>query len=940
MKIKEISLCSFVIAGMLGCVVRTSSVAQAAPTQKLMLSGNGIDDAVQWDFMITAGRKSNVWSKIPVPSNWDTKGFGTYSGGWNFAPTEHGLYKTTFTAPATWNGQNTTIVFEGAMTDTEVKVNGVVAGPIHQGGFYRFKYDITPLIKPGQVNTLEVTVTKDSADQSINRAERQGDYWNFGGIYRPVYLETKPSQHIDHTAINAKADGTIAVDVDLKGVTNADTLTGQVKRLDGTNVGAPFTARVATGGARTTISGRVAQPALWTAETPNLYQVEVRLSRGNREIHRTNNRFGFRTIEVRAGDGIYVNGSKVVLKGAARHSFWPTSGRATSVAISRADVLMMKEMNMNTVRAVHYPPDTHFLDLCDSLGLYVMDELGGWQKKYDTAPATKLVEEMVKRDVNHPSILLWANANEGGWNTDVDDDYALYDPQKRTVIHPWGLFGNIQTDHYENYESTKQYVTGQKGNNIFLPTEFLHGLYDGGAGAGLNDYWKAMMGQRLNAGGIIWALVDEGLVRDDQNGRIDVGGNNYPDGIVGPFREKEASFYTIKDIWSPIQLADEGAMSQSLPAAFAGRIELANNYSFINTSALRFGWKTLNFNAPSAAQSGHEIVAQGTAPSPKIAPGARGTLALNLPRTWRSADALEITVTDPTGLQISEWTWTLKKPADFVTRLVKTAPATGAATSAAMATQDDANIVLSASGTQVTISKTTGRLTDVKRGGAPFSLANGPALATGDATFSDLVLSKEGDSQVVQVNYKGNLSSVRWRLQSNGWLELSYKYNLSGTHDFLGVNFDYPEANVRNVKWLGQGPYRVWKNRMRGPKTNVWSKDYNDTPTGASVWKYPEFKGYHSNTYWAQLNTTEGKITVVSGNENLFLRLFTPKDGPDPRTTATIFPSGNLSFLDGIAPIGSKFDKAAGTGPEGAPNAVNGDFARTLYFHFGELPVR
>jgi hypothetical protein len=126
---------------------------------------------------------------------------------------------------------------------------------------------------------------------------------------------------------------------------------------------------------------------------------------------------------------------------------------------------------------------------------------------------------------------------------------------------------------------------------------------------------------------------------------------------------------------------------------------------------------------------------------------------------------------------------------------------------------------------------------------------------------------------------------------------------------------------------------------MLGLNTDVWAKEYNDTATGASVFKYPEFKGYHAETYWAQLNTTEGKITLVSGDENLFLRLFTPKFGPDPRTTIAPFPGGNVSFLDGIPAVGTKFDAPAVTGPEGAPNVVNGDFQRTVSFYFGELPT-
>ena len=113
------------------------------------------------------------------------------------------------------------------------------------------------------------------------------------------------------------------------------------------------------------------------------------------------------------------------------------------------DVRLIKEMNMNAVRMSHYPPDAHFLEACDELGLYVLDELAGWQGSYDTPTATRLVGEMVRRDVNHPSILFWDNGNEGGWNTDVDGEFAKWDPQHRPVLHPWEKFSGIDTNHYE-----------------------------------------------------------------------------------------------------------------------------------------------------------------------------------------------------------------------------------------------------------------------------------------------------------------------------------------------------------------------------------------------------------------------------------------------------------------------------------------------------------
>ncbi|MEK8110344.1 glycoside hydrolase family 2 TIM barrel-domain containing protein [Micromonospora sp. M12] len=130
--------------------------------------------------------------------------------------------------------------------------------------------------------------------------------------------------------------------------------------------------------------------------------------------------------------------------------------------MARQDIALMKDMNMNAVRMSHYPPDAFFLDLCDELGLYVIDELAGWQKRYDEGVGAPLVAAMVSRDVNHPSILFWANGNEGGWNTGLDDDYAQYDIQKRKVLHPWSTFSNIDTSHYQTYSSTVSKAAGAR----------------------------------------------------------------------------------------------------------------------------------------------------------------------------------------------------------------------------------------------------------------------------------------------------------------------------------------------------------------------------------------------------------------------------------------------------------------------------------------------
>jgi beta-galactosidase/beta-glucuronidase len=167
-------------------------------TETQLLSGWDKDHTVDWDFYCTGGRNSGKWTKIPVPSNWELKGFGTYNYGREKVKSdEKGLYKYQFKLKPEWKKKRVFIVFEGSMTDTKVKINGKLAGPVHQGVFYRFKYEIGKLLDFKGKNLLEVEVAKKSADTSVNRAERDAYYWVFGGIYRPVYLEAVPEVFIE-----------------------------------------------------------------------------------------------------------------------------------------------------------------------------------------------------------------------------------------------------------------------------------------------------------------------------------------------------------------------------------------------------------------------------------------------------------------------------------------------------------------------------------------------------------------------------------------------------------------------------------------------------------------------------------------------------------------------------------------------------------------------
>ena len=911
------------------------------PTAVQYLSGTGSDSTVNWDFRVSGGRKAGVWSTIPVPSNWEMQGFGTYkySDDWSKspAPDSVGEYRHQFRVPADWRGKRVTIVVGASMTDTDVRINGRSAGPTHRGGFYEFRYDVTDLVKPGVDNQLEVTVKKFSSDSSINRAERQSDFWLFGGIFRPVWLEAVPVQHIAHVAIDAKHTGAFSADVDVDSARAGTRLTAQVESLNGAAVGAPFSVAVPAGRSRVTIKSSLTGIKQWSAEWPNLYRVRFRLASAGAPGHEVVQRFGFRTIEVRVHDGFYVNGFPIHLKGSDRHTFWPTTGRATNKALSIKDVKLMKEMNMNAVRMSHYPPDAHFLDVCDSLGLYVLDELTGWQKSYSTAAGLPLVPELVDRDVNHPSIVLWDNGNEGGWNRALDGEFAKYDPQKRNVIHPWENFGGINTGHYEQFDCCAAWFF--HGDDLIMPTEMMHGLYDGGAGAGLEEWWNATLASPVGLGGFIWSFADEGIVREDQGGRIDVSGNRAPDGILGPYREKEASFYTVKRLWAPVYI--QRAEQSRLPATFAGTLRVENRYDNTDLRQVKFSWQLLDFPGPGTTALGHTVAARGTIASPNIPARGVGNIQVALPANWRSHQAFALTATDAYGMEIYTWTWMLSAADVAAKTEVPADVGTGARVTSERV---GSSYVMHAAGTDVVIDSTTGRLTRLTRNGKTVSLTDGPRLVEGTATFTSIEQRTEGNDVIVEARYTGELQRITWRLTPSGWLKLDYSYRPRGAHTYFGVTFDYPEKEVTGMRWLGRGPYRVYKNRLKGVEFDVWHKDYNDTQTGLS-WNYPEFKGFHSDMYWATLETREAPITLVFGSGDQYLRVLTPSEptaaGSEPRNAHMVYPPGDISILRGIAAIGTKFTTAAQQGPAGGQNLAGnhrGSYDDTVWIFVGGNP--
>ena len=763
------------------------------------------------------------------------------------------------------------------MTDAEVLLNGRPVGEPHRGGFTRFAHDVSTMLRydrPGErPNLLEVRVAEASADASVNRAEREADYWVFGGIYRPVYLEVHPAASIIHLEVDARHDGRLAVDVESVGRVSAEVRL-QLETLAGEAVGESLTGPVVAGGAR--VEGQLDGVAPWSAESPNLYRLRVELAApGGEVLHRRVVRIGFRTVELRPGEGLFVNGRRVVLKGVNRHSHWPDTGRAVPAAVNRRDVELIRSMNMNAVRTAHSPPDADFLDACDELGLYVLDELPGWHDAYDTEVGSRILWEMVRRDVNHPSVILWANGNEGGWNPELDPLFGELDPQRRPVLHPGARALGFEASHYPDWEELGRMIDGPSGEEaeeeageaaapdrepaapaapVLLPTEMLHALYDGGGGASLGDYWQRLRASGRLAGAFLWSLFDEGVVRTDQEGRIDTAGNRGADGLLGPHREPEASYLAVRELWSPVALVGVHFSPEAV------RVELENRFDETDLARCVLRWRWLGL--PRSPEDGLAPIATpgGEEPLPAAAPGAGVTVELARPPTGVPADAVELTALAPDGRELMVW--------------VRADPALEALAAHAAAASGDPRprverqgsrlVLRAANGKWARFDLDTGALEELGHGPRRLAFSGGAHRADGRrALLTGIEVERAAEAVIVRARYEGVLEALAWSFGGSGGLELEYTLAAGEADaDYVGIGFDAPWESVAAMTWLGQGPYRVWRNRMAGAQLGIWRTERNDTVTGAS-WRYPEFPGFYAGVRWARLSTGEGTLTLA-----------------------------------------------------------------------------
>ena len=537
-----------------------------SPVEKYSICLNG-----RWKFNYAESPKDDIgnfyelgydwngWDMIEVPGNWELNkyGFPVYVNVSNefksnppYAPTVFnpvGYYIHKFEAPESWQDRNIYINFGALKSAFYLWINGQFVG-YSEDSKTPAEFDITPYIIPDQPTFIAVKALR-FCDGSYLEAQ---DYWRMSGITRDVVVYSKPKTNIFDYFVKAGLDnkyenGTFAMDVDInfnaKTIPSKLIVEAEISGVDknGNNLKKVFVKEVRkkelkkfkdkglyTLKFEKTVIQNIAP---WSAEKPNLYTLTIKIKdKKGAEIERVSSEIGFRTVEIK--DGLLkVNGKAIMVKGVNRHEHSGTTGQYVDRKTMEQDIQIMLENNINTVRTSHYPDDIYWYELCDRYGIYVIDEANNEShpQGYEENSLAKKPEwkeaflyrckNMVERDKNHPSVIVWSVGNECG--NGVCTKYC-YDWMKkrdtRPVICERALYDD-NTDYiglmYAGIDYLKDFAEKKldKKNRPFIMVEYCHAM--GNSCGGLQDYIDVFEKYPQLQGGCIWDFVDQSIIQYD-----------------------------------------------------------------------------------------------------------------------------------------------------------------------------------------------------------------------------------------------------------------------------------------------------------------------------------------------------------------------------------------------------------------------------------------
>lgn len=857
----------------IGCALLSSQEVAAAvshegggnPLYTALQKVEGVEEPVislngDWQFRYTPSGK---WAAVQVPGELAMQGFAI----------EHDkpyTYRKSFTLPSDYAGKKTILRFDGVYVQARLSVNGTFVRE-HFGGFTRWDTDITPWVRPGRKNVIEVEIT-DRLDD-ISYASGYAHH-PIGGILRNVSVLAQPETCLTDFYVETELDS-LYQDAILKIGYQPVAVQGTSLSLALTDpTGKPVSLRRSTFPLHTideageTIDLPISAPTKWDAEHPNLYQLTVAMKRGETEISRFTRLIGFRDIRI-VKDRMLVNGKPVKLRGACRHDIHPTLGRTTTPELDSLDVARFKEANMNFVRTSHYPPSEKFLEYCDRMGVYVECETGVCfvethrQKNY--APGASQddpsfrerylsqCQEMVKSFRSNASVLFWSIGNESryGKNFQLCWDWVKATDRTRPVIFSYP--GSVDTKekiydllsmHYQdvNGDLHQWGMTIRNFQGYGLPVifdEWAHPacytyktLQDDPNirsfwALSLDKMWSRLFPTSGGLGGAIWGYIDETFALPDPKvgtpfwkefahtakpkeyeGKC-VGYGEW--GIVDVWRRRKPEFWATKKAYSPVKL-----MTTKLFSFVSGErllLPIYNRFDHTNLNEIKITYNYKGKEKPIAP--------------PCVAPHQKGLLEIPA-EDWKDGERclVRFRTTDGELIDIEQLTlgkeqieWPTAQPTDKDLRLEETAD----------------RVVIRGEGFEIPFDKQTGLITQASVGGevvierGPFlhldinlnhltgaevrRRANNYQTHFSDWKKVDFSYTKHSDCVSIALTgfYKEVELDIHFVIYPNGRIEMNYRTagEPNGYLRETGLRFELP-ASVDRLAWKRKGHWSYY----------------------------------------------------------------------------------------------------------------------------------
>jgi beta-galactosidase len=869
------------------------------------------------------------WDNLIVPSNWQMHGYDKphytnvnypYPCDPPFVPDNNpaGLFVRDFNLDKA-EGKDVYLVFEGVNSCFYVWVNGTWVG-YSQVSHMTSEFNIGQYLKPGQ-NRLAVMVLK-WCDGSYLEDQ---DMWRLSGIFREVYLLTRSKTHISDlfvkTVLNdSYEEGTLKCEIEL-----SDNISSKVRAVLKDIHEEVLFDQAADMKSKGILEFKVASPELWSAETPNLYELYLYL--GDEVLLQ---KVGFRDIRIK--DGVMlINGRAVKFKGVNRHDSHPELGHTIPLYHMKNDLLIMKRHNVNAVRTSHYPNDPRFTGLCDELGFYVIDEAdlechgAGPAGNMDMLSRDPLFEKaymdrmqrMVERDKNHASIVMWSLGNESGYgeNHMKMAEWAKARDNSRLIHYEgatgWGKNGmdtsciDVYSRMYPSIADMEDLLLRDKTEKRpYVLCEYCHAM---GNGPGdLKDYWDLMYKYPRFAGAFVWEWTDHTVKTKTPDGTEfhayggDFGdqpndGNFCMDGLVYPDRTPHTGLLELKNVIAPVRTEAVDLTT--------GKVKITNLLDFVNLSQLVLNWKV---------EKDGEVIDRGEMEELAIAPHKSKTVTLPYSLPEKTDGRYFLTVCYN---QVTDTEWAEKGYEVAFTQFelpvvkVEKAAVVMAEMPSLRVERTKNEIIIAGSDFRYTFSLQYGSFTGMEYNGVPminekpvFSVWRAPTdndrnivskwreegydrLDT--KTYAVQVTSE--DAQHVTICSEFSLGGyikkpilrgkACWTVYGSGDILLDTQVKVREDLPFLprfGLKLAMPKGNEA-VEYFGYGPHESYIDKRRSTQKSR----YENTVDGMHEnYLMPQENGSHYSTEWAALTNTLGMGLLFIGMDDFSFHAshYTPED--------------------------------------------------------------